>query len=249
MRARFFPMVVAACVALPITAAAQSTIAWDITGGREWQNRTGPGIMAGIGGNDCTDHYCDDHRWDTSFFGSIGGTLGFFYRIIPNAAVFVDGDLGYMNTSLDNMDDDKGMLFELVAGGEFHVPATGWLDPYMGFGMGFAYLGGWATTKIHGNQYIHSLDYYESLKGFDFEIKIGVDVYPFSSVPNLALGPMFRLGMPLWLDVCIDIEDGYDECKSPDDMEDELQAYRVGDFDKGDLPFLVHFGLYMKYII
>jgi hypothetical protein len=244
MRTRFLPMVVAACVALPITAAAQSTIAWDITGGREWQGRTGPGIMAGIGGNDCTDDYCDDY-WETSFFGSIGGTLGFFYRIIPNAAVFLDAHLGYLNTSMDGADDDKGMLFELVAGGEFHVPATGWLDPYVGFGIGFAFLGGWADSDNGYNgpwgNPVSDTELYQSLKGVDFELKFGVDVYPFSSVSNLALGPMFRLGMPYWVEGCYELDT---PAGNTDDCDD---ADKI--FDDNDLPFLVHFGLYMKYVI
>ena len=211
---------------------AQRSMGWEITGGSAWEERVGPGLMLAIGGNDCTDDYCDDyHR--TNFLGSIAGTVGFFYRIIPNVAVFVDLHTGYVNSHWPDINNDHGFLFQTIGGGEFHVPITGWVDAYVGFGMGFAYLGFWGEHRRS------DADIHRSLKGVDFELRTGSDFYPFSRVPTRGVGPFFRLGMVYWASACLeDDARNYDECDSPDDL---------GNVFDNDLPFLVLFGAAIKY--
>ncbi|MCP4602918.1 MAG: hypothetical protein GY847_20785 [Proteobacteria bacterium] len=227
--------VLLACLTWAHSAAARGTNNWDLTGGPPWENRTGPGIMIAVGGNDCTDEHCDD-MWDTSFFGSIAGTIGFFYRIIPNLVLLVDIHFGYVNTDMKinegrdkySLDDDSGFLFQAVGGAEFHGPITGWLDAYVGLGIGFSLL------NTRGDKPNNSGEYHESLRGVNFELRTGVDIYPFSRIPTFGTGPFFRLGLPYWAKGCI--QDGnLESCNDPDDMSFNA------------LPFLVHFGLAFKY--
>jgi hypothetical protein len=228
-----------AILSTPGPAEAQSAeIGWDITGGQSWEGRTGLGLMIGVGGNDCTDDYCTE-LWDTRFFGSIGGFVGVFYRLIPNLSVFADFHLGYINTDTSWGEDDGGMLIQLIAGGEFHAPITGWLDAHLGLGLGFAHLrtqteradGGAAGSRLNG---------------FDIELRFGTDVYLFSAVPTLGLGPYFKLGFPIWLGQCVEglgPSGEVDECGDPGSFDDLGQPGLKQD----DLPFLVHFGLGAKY--
>jgi hypothetical protein len=237
MRISFAAMVVAAAIlGGPATAAAQDAeVGWDITGGQSWDGRTGLGLMAGLGGNDCTDDYCSE-LWDTRFFGSIGGFVGVFYRLIPNLSVFADFHLGYVNTDTSWGEDDGGMLIQFLAGGEFHAPITGWLDAHLGLGIGFAHLRTHSAlddgTEVRG-----------SLNGFDIEARVGADVYLFSEVPTLGLGPYFKLGFPVWLGQCLEGLGGADGCGDPGDFDDLGQS----GLKKDDLPFLVHFGLAARY--
>jgi len=215
-------------ISLGIAVSAQAQ-QWELTGGPPWENRVGPGIMLAIGGNDCTDDFCDD-VWDTSFFGSIAGTVGFFYRIIPNVVVLVEIHTGYIKTDAGWVDNDKGFLFEVTPAAEFHGPITGWLDTFIGLGVGFAYLGFWGEDFVDTNMH-------HSLRGLNFEVRTGVDVYPFSKVPNLGGGVLFRLGLSYWPKMCVEVRDA-DECDEPDDLSVD---------HNDDLPFLVHLGLTVKY--
>ncbi len=190
--------------------------------------------MLAIGGNDCTDDYCDDF-WDTSFFGSIAGTVGFYYRIFPNLVVLAEIHTGYINTDRESMDNDAGFLFEVTPAVEFHGPITGWLEAFVGFGVGFSYLGFWGD--IDGT----NVDVHHSLNGLNFEFRTGIDFYPFSKAPTLGGGVLFRLGLPYWAQACVESEDDK-ECDDPDDMDD----YPGVDY-MDDLPFLVHLGLTVKY--
>lgn len=219
------------CLTPSLTSLAGTSGTWDITGGLPWKNRVGPGVMLALGGNDCTDEMCDDD-FDTSFGGSFGATAGFFYRFLPNLSAFVDFHFGYINSDVEGMRDDKGFLFQTIVGAEFHAPITGWLDAYLGLGIGFAYLRG------TGELVTTDADTSEDFKGVDFELRIGADVYPFSAVPTLGAGLMFRLGMVHWPTTCFDDGTSSKECDDPGD------AYWV---EKDDLPFLVHFGMTVKY--
>ncbi len=238
---RTFLKIAAFCcvITLSMSASAQRQVAFDITGGPAWQLRTGPGVMLTLGGNTCLREYCDE-VWDTGFFGSFGASYGFFYRIIPNAVAFAELHTGYIHTEreidpLGNpLRDDGGFLFQLTVGGEFHLPVTGWLDPYAGLGIGFAHLGLDAEYKDQKNDTIK-----DSFNGFNFEMRVGVDVYPISSLPTLGVGPQMRLGLVAWPDqgVCSDndLTGLEDQCGN--------DSAAVG----ADRPFLFHLGLAAKY--
>ncbi|MCP4679679.1 MAG: porin family protein [Deltaproteobacteria bacterium] len=222
---------------LPVSASA-----FDITGGAPWQARVGPGLNFSLGLNGCLRDFCDD-TLDTSV--SIGATAGFFYRIIPNLVVFGEIHTGHIPTDIGDtvfgfgadVDSDNGFAFQLTGGAEFHLPLAGWVAPYMGFGMGFAYLRVGGEVDYPGNE---NEDFHGSLKGLDFQLRFGADFYPFSRVPNLSLGPILNVGMPLWLEQCID--DGDDEeCDDPDDFPEPWEI------DDDDTPFIVFFGVQMRY--
>ena len=97
---------------------------WQLDGGEAWRQRVGPGLYAGLGGVGCgEDHFCNDHdAWDSSLIGSLDGTVGFFWRIIPNVVVFIDLSTALLPASARGMDSDRGFLFRTVGGAEFHVP-------------------------------------------------------------------------------------------------------------------------------
>ncbi|MFO8071796.1 MAG: hypothetical protein R6V85_07965 [Polyangia bacterium] len=236
-----------------VAAAKDVSLGWDITGGSAWEKRTGFGVAAGLGGVDCTDDYCD-HTWDTSFFGSFAGFAGGYWRPISNLVISVDAGMAYVNTDVDgwwrdaDIDDDRGMLFQLIGAGSFHAPITGWMDAHLGLGIGYAYLGFWSD--------VDGFDIHTTHHGLDFELRTGADLYLFSSAPTFALGIYFRLGMPVWIRACYDVEDAgtfgvpeEKDCDDPDDLEQSLQDPRPGyyayDIDEG--PFLVHFGIAVKY--
>ncbi|MCP4679563.1 MAG: hypothetical protein GY854_29545 [Deltaproteobacteria bacterium] len=233
------------CLTISHSAMAQRSDSWVLTGGPPWEARVGPGIMLAVGGNDCTNDLCDDVL-DTSFFGSIGGTAGFFYRIIPNLVVLLDVHLGHVNTDMisdtgpdeHDLEDDRGFLFQAVTGAEFHGPITGWLDTYIGLGIGFAYLK--ASGKYNNDD--ADGDLLLSFRGLDFELRTGVDVYPFSAIPTLGMGVLFRLGMVYWPKACIEHNSDtfmdQDECRNPDNADW---------LDDEDLPFLVHLGFAFRY--
>ncbi len=234
------------CLAISHPAMAERSDSWVLTGGPPWEARVGPGVMLAVGGNDCTDELCGD-ALDTSFFGSIGGTAGFFYRIVPNLVVVLDVHFGHVNTDMISdtgqseyeLKDDSGFLFQAVAGAEFHGPITGWLDTFVGLGIGFAYLeasGKYGVSDADGDLLL-------SFRGLDFELRTGVDVYPLSAVPTLGMGVFFRLGMVYWPKTCIEHDSNVfadrNECRSPDDADW---------LDDEDLPFLVHLGFAFKYV-
>jgi len=218
-------------------AAAQGVdVGWSLTGGESWEGRTGLGLMLGVGGNDCTDDYCSE-LWDSRFLGSIGGFVGVFYRLIPNLSFFADFHLGYIRTTPSWAEDDRGVLVQITAGGAFHAPITGWLDAHLGLGLGFAHLG------MHGTLVDDGRDAGGKLNGFNIEARFGADVYLFSAVPTLGLGPYFKLGFPIWAKQCVE---RLDQGRQLDECGD------AGDFDeprlrKEDLPFLVHFGIAARY--
>ncbi len=220
---------------LSSSSSAQESIGWSLTGGKSWEERVGPGLMLAIGGNDCTGDYCDD-QLDTRLLGSFGTTLGGFYRIIPNLVVFFDFHVAYMNTDYSTMlRDDRGFLFQLTGGAEFHAPFTGWFEAYAGLGFGYALL------RAKGERLTDGAKRVESLRGVNFEFKIGADVYLFSRVPTLGFGPLFRLGFTIWPTACVH-EDGQSVCDNPDTLgERDDMAY------VDETPFLVFIGLAARY--
>ena len=218
---------------------------WTLTGGRVWERRTGPGASLAIGGTSCTGDFCDQ-TLDVNLFGSFAGTLGFMYRIIPNVVVFLDLNTSYINTDMaDDMQDNKGFLFQAVAGGEFHLPITGWLDAYLGFGVGYALLRAKAHHVYSSASGIGEWDEVLSYRGVDLEMKLGGDVYPFSRLPTLSLGVLFRMGFAIWPTACID-QGGDKTCTDP-----ESDFYRESPPDGwsqvSETPFLVFIGLTAKY--
>jgi opacity protein-like surface antigen len=245
-----FIVVIAGLIIASLPASAEESMGWSLSGGPVWERRTGPGATLAIGGNSCTGDLCDNSV-DTNLFGSFGATFGFQYRLMPNLVVYGDLHTAYLNTDADwgsNLRDDKGFLFQFIAGAEFHVPFTGWLDAYLGLGLGYALL----RAKAFNGSEDANWEQVISLRGVDIEMKIGVDVYPFSAVPNLALGVLFRWGFTIWPTVCFS-DDGNRTCSSPKDSfnpygsDYALWDENVSD-DVSDTPFLVFIGLQAKYI-
>lgn len=244
---RKFSAVIVVITLLVMAAAAQAKGKWELNGGPAWKKRVGPGVALAIGGNDCTGDYCDD-VWDTNFGGSFGGTFSFLWRIIPNAVVYADIHTGYINTDIDAMnladvDNDRGFLFQAVAGAGFHVPITGWLEAHLGFGIGYAYLGSWGEFDL--NPPAQDVDFHVSFRGVDFEFKTGADFYPFSSIPTLGFGLLLRVGFVYWPTACVETDDGNDNndgCENPMDLQDEAPGSRLANIDDGDLPFIIFFG-------
>jgi hypothetical protein len=209
---------------------------WSITGGKAWEDRVGPGVMLALGGNTCTDDYCDD-TLDVKLIGSFGSTIGFYYRLIPNLVFFADLHFAYMNTDYtDLLKDDRGFLFQVTGGAEFHAPFTGWFEAYLGAGVGFALL------RAKGNTLSGDFKRVESLRGVNIEMKIGADVYPFSRVPTLGMGPLFKMGFAIWPTACVEM-DGDRWCDSPDVVSE--QDDDMGDVD--ETPFIIFIGLSAKY--
>jgi hypothetical protein len=216
-------------------ASADDGIGWRIDGGEPWQNRVGPGVQLAIGGNTCTDDFCDS-TMDVKFFGSFGSTVGFFYRIIPNVVAFGDLHFGYIRTNYDGgLEKDRGFLFQFTLGGEFHAPITGWLDAYLGLGLGYALLRFKGETDAWGEQVL-------SYRGLNIELKIGADVYPLSSLPTFGVGLQFRYGFAAWIRACVKYEDD-DEfyCSKPEVQEAEGMDNIAQD------PFLIFFGIAARY--
>lgn len=214
---------------------------WTLDGGPVWQKRTGPGASLALGGTTCTGDFCDT-TLDVNLFGSFAGTFGFFYRVIPNFVAFAEINTSYINTGMMEMQEDKGFLFQFVVGGEFHLPVTGWLDPYLGFGFGYALLRAKAYNPGQGEEEEEVVSY----RGVDLEMKLGVDVFPFSQVPNLSLGVLFRMGFPVWTSACIrgDVTEKY--CTDPEVL---VNTMPVTGWDYVDqTPFLVFIGLTAKYV-
>lgn len=221
-------------VAMSIT---YTAAAWDITGGETWENRTGPGVALAIGGNTCTDEFCDS-TLDVKFVPSIAVTPEFYYRLMPNLVVYGDVHIGYLNTNYyggQGIKDDKGMIFQVTAGGAFHAPITGWLDAYVGLGLGYALL------RFKGHNTIAGWDEVISLRGVNTELKIGADVYPISAAPTFGAGLLLRLGFTAWPRVCHKQDDDDFECEKPKDAEIE------GFEDLENTPFLVFLGLQARY--
>ncbi len=227
------------CFAAFIIGMPSAALAFDITGGPAWRNRVGPGLSFGLGLNGCARDYCDR---DLDTGASIGATFGFFWRIIPNLVVFGELHTGHIPADMDryagiwDVDNDNVFAFQATGGAEFHLPLTGWVAPYAGFGMGFAYLGIWGDFDIDNDEEFHG-----SLRGLDFQLRFGADFYPFSRVPSLSLGPVFYFGLPYWVKACWEQEfgDGDRECDDPDDEPFDL--------DDDDTPFIVFIGVGMRY--
>ncbi len=222
-------------LSLPVTA-----WGWNFHGGDIWKERTGPGVSLAIGGNDCTNKHCSE-LWDSHLVGSIAATLGFNWRVFPNLSVYLDGHIGYLNTDYNflegyaDIDDDRGMLVQGIAGAAFHLPVNGWLDLNLGFGLGYAMV---RFTGFNRGQ-----DYSVTYKGVDFEFKMGGDFYLFSNVPTLAIGPLFRLGLAVWPSVCIeDQASGVSEdCGKPDSQGRDWGS------SFGETPFLIFLGVSTRY--
>ncbi len=233
MKNRFITVLFLALMTVTLPAAAQ----WDITGGEIWAARTGPGVALALGGNTCTDEFCDSIL-DVKFFPSIAITPEFYYRIIPNVVAFADLHLGYLNTNYnrgEGIRDDKGMIFQITVGGEFHAPITGWLEAYLGLGFGYALL------RFKGYNTVAEWDEVISFRGINTELKIGADVYPISAAPTFGVGLLFRMGFTGWPRVCYKQDDDNFECGSP--KEQNIEGFQ----DLEDTPFLVFLGLLARY--
>lgn len=222
-------------------AAARAKIVWDRTGGPVWSQRSGPGIGGVLGINQCLREYCD-HHWDT--VPSIALTGMFIYRFMPNFAIFVDAHIGHLGARLDPRfyEHDGGVLFGATGGGEFHLPIGTWLDPYVGFGMGYSFLGLFGKYKdVNSNP-----DYSMRLHGLNLEMRTGIDFFFVKKAPTFSLGPQFRIGFPVWLKACWG--DGpADQCTDPDNLYDNRDPrYRLG-FHDHESPYLFHFGVAAKY--
>jgi hypothetical protein len=221
-------------------ATAQESMGWSLRGGKPWRDRVGPGVSLAIGGNTCTKEYCTEVL-DTRLVGSIAATLGLDWRVLPNLAAYFDLHIGYVNTDYNNLgestewEDDRGMLLQTTLGAAFHVPFNGWLDAYLGFGMGFAML---KVTALADR-----IDYAAKLYGINFEFKVGLDFYLFSRVPTLSLGPLFRIGFAAWPKLCIEhAGQAASDCGKPD-----AQASQWGRPEYGETPFLIFLGLAARY--
>lgn len=229
---------IAALLMILATFAPKQSSAFDITGGSVWQNRVGPGIGVGLGLNGCGDGICR-RDWGTRY--SIGGTVGFHYRLIPNIVIFGDIHTGHFAVDWDqqgmDVDKDNGFIFEVVAGAEFHVPITGWVAPYAGLGMGWAYVGSW----VHQENPDH--DHHFRFTGFDFQVRIGADFFPFPSAPNISLGPALLMSFPIWIRSCAETDDNQ-ECSHPDEA-DEFEL--VDPNRRDDLPKLAFIGILAKF--
>ncbi len=244
-------MSLATLALLVATVAAVPASGYSIKGDAVWQKRNGFGIAAGFGGVDCLRDYCDD-TWETRFGGSIEGYVGGVYRFMPNLAMYFDFTIGHINTDPEgsdigvrDIDNDKGMLIQVLVGAAFHVPITGWLDAHLGFGLGYVYTGWWAEIEPGGNA--PNQDVYASFKGLDMELRMGATVYLFSGAPTFGFGPYLRLGFPIWFSACYDIEDGADDCGTPEDIDDDLRDDTGFNWEVDEGPFLVQFGLEMVY--
>ena len=207
---------------------------WSLDGGAPWKNRIGPGLQLAIGGNTCTDDFCTS-TMDVKFFGSFGGTFSFFYRFIPNLVAFADIHTGYVRTNyVGGLDKDRGFLFQFTVGAEFHVPITGWLDAYLGLGIGYALLRFKGETDAWGEQVL-------SYRGVDIELKLGVDVYPISAAPTFAAGLLFRYGFGIWPTACLKYGNESFDCVDPKAQDpDGLEGVSRD-------PNLIFFGLAARY--
>jgi hypothetical protein len=232
-------IITAAFIAIALASAAPAAAAkpsfatsggkWTLDGGAAWRERVGPGLYAGLGGAACDDHWCEGD-WDSDLFGSLDAMVGFFYRIRPNWVIFFDVSTGLLPASVHGVDNDHGFLFTTVGGFEFHIPVTGWLDTYAGFGIGFAFL------RFSGEIDATDTEIKQTLLGVDFELRTGATLYLFSRAPGLGLGPYYQLGLTAWPTYCYDDGDN-DEC---DDVDDDL-------IDEDDLPFVHQVGIELRY--
>ena len=212
--------------------------AWKPGGGAIWKKRTGFGLIAGIGSVMLTDDYYDDH-WDQEFFGSIGATIGVFYRLSPMVVFFIDFNTTYLRLDSSHYDDDRGVLAQVTGGAEFHFPIIGWLDAYVGGGIGHAFvLANGERDRPHQNDD----EFTFRAHALNFEMRTGATLYFFSKAPKLGLGPYFRLGIPLWLRACVDGDNMEESCASRDDFDEP----EIG-IDEDDLPFIFHFGGELRY--
>ncbi len=221
-----------------ILAFAIQAAAWEAGGGAVWEKRTGFGLIAGLGSVMLTDDYYDDH-WDQEFFGSIGATIGIFYRLSPMVAFFIDFNTTYLRLDSNRFDDDRGVLAQITGGAEFHFPIVGWLDAYVGGGIGHAFVlanGEWDGGPRDNDEFTfraHALN---------FEARTGATLYFFSKAPKLGMGSYFRMGFPLWLRACVDGDNIDDNCEGRDDFED--LGHQI---DHDDFPFIFHFGGELRY--
>jgi hypothetical protein len=223
--------------------------AFDITGGSAWKSRNGFGITGGLGGANCIDDFCDE-TIDSNLMGSFLGFVGMDYRFIPNLSLYADFTAAYVNTDVDHwniagipfgdIDNDRGFLMTIIVGAAFHLPVVTWLDLYLGFGIGYSYMGFWAELERGNSEY----DLYLSYKGLDFELRTGATVYLFSKAPTFGLGPFFRAGFPAWITACYDDDDGNDDCDSPDDIEDNTVSLLA---EVEESPVLFEVGVEIRY--
>jgi hypothetical protein len=216
----------------------RTQIVWGRKGKALVSERLGPGIGGVLGINQCTRSYCEE-RWHT--VPSIAMTGTFTYRFIPNFGMFVDAHIGHLGAQARGLHRDGGVLFGATGGGEFHLPVGKWLDPYAGFGVGYALLG------LYGERddpvYVGVPDYNVRFHGLNLEMRFGVDFYFIKRAPTFSLGPQLRVGLPVWLKTCWQDGEAHD-CSSPDRLEDPRHPHY---YRHHDWPFLVHFGVAVKY--
>ena len=234
-----------AVLALVLSIASTSAAVVNPSGNPIWTERSGLGVTLGIGGGDCFREYCR-YTWDTSMFPSVALFVGMMYRLNTNWVFFGEFHNGFANSRqpfrfIDNADSEYKtswmLFFDFTAGAEFHLPTTGWLDLFLGGGIGFAYLGGWAEDGPLP-------DTHHSLKGFNFQIRGGMDLYLFSAAPNFSLGPMIKVGLPIWGQACVE-EDGNEICHGRGDFDDFHSDTGI---KKGELPFTLFLGFISRYV-
>lgn len=204
-----------------------------------WHARNGLGITAGFGGVTCGRDYCDSVL-DVKIGGSITGTIGAYYRLIPNLVFFGDATFGYVNTNVGvigstDTSKDNGFLFQFIAGGAFHVPMKGWFDPYIGLGIGPIILN--SKAEAAGEEFK------TSWRGFDIEMRVGANIFLWGVGPmkNFSFGPYLKFGFPIWAKVCQE-SFGDKTCNTPSDW-----ASQDADTPWDEKPFMFQVGIEARY--
>jgi hypothetical protein len=137
--------------------------------------------------------------------------------------------------NLEDVTNDKGFVFIFLLGAKFHLPVTGWLDPYLGLGIGPIILN--AKGDAAGSSTRHSW------RGFDIEMRTGANVYLWSvgALKNLSFGPYFKWDFAIWPKVCIKTS-GDTVCSSPSEA-----ASDTGISAFNDKPFIFQVGAEAQY--
>ncbi|MBN2714729.1 MAG: hypothetical protein JXX14_02675 [Deltaproteobacteria bacterium] len=199
-----------------------------------WLERNGLGAHLGFGGYTCMREYCNT-TLDVSFVGSISIIPGIYYRLNPNWSLFADITFAHLKTNLRDtntydVNDNRGVAFQLLLGPAFHLPVRGWLDLYTSLGFGPI-----ALREKTSSNYKHRWG------GIDIEWTIGANFYFWSVGPlkNFSMGPFVKFGFPIWPKVC-EVNDGQEACDRPSDMIDQSLFW-------SDTPLTFQMGLEARY--
>lgn len=191
---------------------------WSLGGTPAWLDRNGLGAHVALGGYTCGREYCNT-TLDIAFFGSFAATFGAYYRLTPNWSFFGDITISHLNTNFRNVNqdagDNRGVAFQMIFGGSFHLPVKGWLDLYASLGIGPILL----REKT-------DIDLQHNWGGFDIETALGADIYFWSVgfLKNFSVGPYMKIGFPIWAKVC-EVTDVGDNCGKPSEMEDDSSYF------------------------